>query len=1255
MEITSAQSKALQTLVGNWLAHPEHELEATFGAGGKVDATTFLAIAQRLRAKGYESLPQDDRLSVLTPDKVRLSLQGVGVIQQYCKDDTLEGKPYSAMIKDRSSMESNLDLAEYDIRIKSRREIPLAETDPRVKKILDGWNQQKKAFRLIRRWTFRGKGIRIDMSMVRSTATDATRDYRWVRSFLEHNIFKSPVEYEVEVELLRGEDTASAAGALACLVRGVGEVARAIQKNTLLIRKSVAAKVLESYKALNDGNDRFRGVSPVTLEHVNMVEEIDDAEPNIRTGYNVTDKADGLRALGFCDSTGELFLIDMGMNVYRTALRSVACANSLVDGEWVTRSKDNVAINHFLIFDIYKAAGKVDVAKLPFAKESTAEESRWKQLNAWIEAWKEGVGPAAAATGLTEQTKLQVSLKKFQFAAAGTEIFAACSRILDIPRIYHTDGLILTPNSAPLPEKSGDTFYEQFKWKPAKDNTIDFLATYEKNAEALTIDKIATGIHPDSGETVRFKTLRLYVGAAKDPIYDDPRLTILNDEPIGDASKTKAAYQPIPFNPIDFPDTMANICYREITVDPESGEDFVTTEDSGEPIPDRCIIECRYNAAAAPGWRWVPMRIRHDKTERLQRKQIGRTLNSEKVAMSVWNSIHDPVTEHMIRTGADVAGEEAPAAVAAEEVGKRYYERKEPEESLAVVRGLRDFHNRVIKEDILYKTILEGGKKTLVDVACGKGGDLQRWRRKNAAFVLGVDTAGDNIRSPQDGAYRRYLNTRVQMAKPKRGAGGPKQVPPMVFIIGDSSKHLINGEAGATPQEADMLRAIFGQVAPTGPVPKFVETMTAGILRPGADAVSCMFALHYFFESKETLDGLIENLRTIVKVGGYFGGCCFDGQKVFNLLRSVEKGHSSVGMDGDKPVWTITKEYEAEEIMADETSVGMAIDVEFITIGAKHREYLVSFDYFKSRMEDIGFGLLNAAELKELRLRESSSTFDATFKKTSKADETYPMSDAVKQFSFLNRWFIFKRRGEIGVQPVEKAVEAAAEALAPGAGAAAGAAGAAAAPEDRKYLAGEVLLVYPRASLNDSLRIGDKGAARWLALNAPFPIEDKESGVTYPSVEHYLAGMRLKHAGSRADLAANLFSEGGSIHQKYLGKRKLEKVSDVRDYELLAEESADVVKALKPTALRPYGVKFDEALWASMKDSILMDAIRQRWESDARFHKIVEAARTLNRYILYYTGPGGSNELSGVHQSDGRIVGENKVGKAIMEIANFSV
>jgi DNA polymerase III sliding clamp (beta) subunit (PCNA family) len=143
MDLTSDQFKLATKFVQDWFKDKKLELETTFGAGGVIDSTTFLQIAQRLRNKGFEVIPQDDRLSIITPNHIRLSLLGLGVLQQYCKDDTLEGKPFSAMFKDRAFPDSNLDLKEYDIRFKIRREEELSTSDPRVAALLTNWDKQK--------------------------------------------------------------------------------------------------------------------------------------------------------------------------------------------------------------------------------------------------------------------------------------------------------------------------------------------------------------------------------------------------------------------------------------------------------------------------------------------------------------------------------------------------------------------------------------------------------------------------------------------------------------------------------------------------------------------------------------------------------------------------------------------------------------------------------------------------------------------------------------------------------------------------------------------------------------------------------------------------------------------------------------------------------------------------------------------------------------------------------------------------------
>lgn len=1300
MELYSAESKRLHTLIQEWINRPEQELECTFGVNGTVDSTTFLQIAQRLRMKGYEPMPQDDRLSIITPNHIRMSLQGLGVLQQYCKDDKLQGKPYTAIIKDRTSKDSNIDLEEYDVRIKSRRELPLAQDDPRVREILDNWKMQNKAFRLIRRWTFKGRGIRIDMSMVRSTPRNETGGYRWARSFLDYNIFKTTQHYEVEVELLREDMNEVVDGAIRSLINGVGEVLRAMQKNSILIRNSIKTRVLGEYNELIK-SDRFRGVSPITLDVKNMLplEEglsVQDGVTNIRTGFNVTDKADGLRTMGLCNKTGELYLIDMAMNVYRTGMINKACAGTLVDGEWVTITKEGAPINHYLVFDIYYKNGE-DVSKLSCVDITNIDggNGRYNQMKKWYNEWKEDV--QIIGKGVTDTNRFIIALKNFQFATAGTGIFSACERTLKLDPIYNTDGLILTSNSKPLPSKPGETFYDQFKWKPAIDNTVDFLVNFERDPSLVNLEKVISGIHPVTGETIRYKTMRLFVGSDKDVAYEDPRNTILFDLPIPKDKGGAKRYKPVLFTPAEFPDTMANTCNIIVEMDPETGEEYVITEVTKEPIRDRSIIEMRYDPLQDSGWRWIPIRVRHDKTERLLRGIIARTLNSEKVANSVWNSIHNPITKSMITTGAEEPTEDEVNAllkIRDTDVAKKYYERKASDEDIMLIRGMLDFHNKYIKKNILYDSVLRGGGKKVLDVACGKGGDLQKWRIGNASIVVGVDTAGENITNSTNGAYRRYLDAIVEFGKGR--------VPQMVFIIGNSSLNIVNGEAGATAEERDMMRSIFGKVQPEGPIPKYIETTLAGSLRTGVDVCACMFALHYFFENKDMLDGLIKNINDTVKLDGYFIGCAFDGDKIFNLLRSVSIGHSKTGREGDVPIWTITKQYDKEELLVDEESIGLAIDVEFISIGTTHREYLIPFDYFKKRMSEIGFEILDAVEAGQIGLRNGTNTFDVSYDMALKSGKRYVMPDSVREFSFLNRWFVFKRKQAIGVKETpsedamgvsdvtdnaentttsikpsetrgivttsevmeavtngleeekeieeeelkdeeEKGKETGAKLPTP----------------DRKFTDVEVFRFGPEARQADLLKIKDINAGRWLSLSAPFPIPDPDdSNTVYPTIEHFLAGMKLKMASNKPELAKTLMSSTGKIHQEFLTKRRAEgtpKLESARDFELLLDEVTDVRKKMQKTQLNQYRVIFNDTKWAPIKEKLIMDALEYRWERDDRFHKIVESAREQGKYMLYSTKVGtNASELGGIRDiKTSTIQGGNIIGKFIMTIAGF--
>ena len=255
MELYPAEVDSLKKIIEEWYLHDERELEATFSGKTASETTTFLNVAQRLEAKGFRALPQEDRLNIITPDQVRFTITGMGNIENYCREESLDGIEFEAMIKDRAGAESNVDIKEYNVRVKARREIKLAATDPIVSQILNRWPEQRKAFRILRRWTFMDDagGVRYDLSMVRSSSKDPRGGFNWAKTFKERDITRTQANYELEVELLRPTETpsdpaeaaAEQAKCLKNLIRGVGEVLRGINKHSILIRNSTALKVLE--------------------------------------------------------------------------------------------------------------------------------------------------------------------------------------------------------------------------------------------------------------------------------------------------------------------------------------------------------------------------------------------------------------------------------------------------------------------------------------------------------------------------------------------------------------------------------------------------------------------------------------------------------------------------------------------------------------------------------------------------------------------------------------------------------------------------------------------------------------------------------------------------------------------------------------------------------------------------------------------------------------------------------------------------
>jgi hypothetical protein len=946
------------------------------------------------------------------------------------------------------------------------------ERDAAFREFTSNWENKKKTFRMMKRHVFSSRafpGFEVHLTSVRSS--HATPSGKPISEYTvkESQVLTQPETYEVEIEGVHG------AADLAGFVKGFRGVIRLVlcglQNTQYPLSYFEMFGALDGYSKLVAGapldrrltSARFVGPGSISLEMHNMKptqrvtqrfervvdkngeerdvvreEREDDYSQTILEHYTVTDKADGERRLLYVDGKGKMYLIDSNMGVYYTGLvtKQAAVFNSLADGEYIARGKAGELIHLYAMFDIYFLGG-VDQRAKPFTRTRADPEPadgkpvdntqyRLFQLSQFAGA----LMPQAAVR--TSQV-LEVRMKTFEYGSVDEEksIFDAARNVLEAARDYkyETDGLIFTPARLGVGmEAVGDsvknrkhTWMRSFKWKPPKYNTVDFLVTTQKDARKR--DVVHTVYQPGAAGLKEYKTLILRVGydTARHG-FENPYQMVL-DGNVGGGKRVdrdrESDYKPVPFVPEKYGDAKdpmsahtCNLFVRQTASD--SGK--VMFADDGEAIEDDTIVEFAYDPAREPGWRWKPLRVRFDKTaeRRAGAKNFG---NAYHVANSVWNSIHNPITRRMITTGEDIPD--------ATSISDAYYNR---DSGNSKTRSLRNFHNLYVKSKLMLSVAKARGVHTLMDVAVGKAGDMSKWISANIKFVLGVDVSKDNIENRVDGACARYIRSR--RANPS--------TPDALFLNGDSGLHIRSGDAFPSAQARDIAAALFTEKgrAPDRSLPAGVRPHR-GKLAGGADVVSCQFALHYFFRDRTTLHTFLRNVSEGCRVGGFFIGTCYDGQRVFNMLRDVKPGEGVEETIDGKRIWEVKRMFTADRFEPNSSSVGYAIDVYQETINKVFREYLVNFDYLRRLMRNYGFELLTPTEAKRMGLPNASGLFDELYQamtnqikyeteKYTKSNLETVVREAVnlssspaqQKVSFLNRYFVFKKVNNVNAKAV---------------------------------------------------------------------------------------------------------------------------------------------------------------------------------------------------------------------------------------------
>jgi hypothetical protein len=812
----------------------------------------------------------------------------------------------------------------------------------------------------------------------------------------------------------------------------------------------------ENYEPKRVYTSNFIGPSSVALQRINIVPNNSEIiVPNItdRYSYCVTDKADGERHLLYIDVSGKIYLINTNMNVIFTGAKTEfeQAFNTIIDGELITHNKIGNFINKYAAFDIYYFGG-TDIRHHPFmyvpnvnVLDSKGKKMKYrlnvlqqtiKKINPiHINTNKENSGSIKLSSPITIVSKVfypsYKEIDREEEQLPDYNIFESCKRILNdikngIMYDYEVDGLIFTPTTYGVgsneAKKAGPkkkiTWNYSFKWKPSETseifshsyNTIDFLVKTIKDENNMDIVTpiFESGVNMyESGNMKQFKKLQLCVGynfrdhgylnPCNDLLEDNyPKLKDNENEDTNENEYT--AKQFYPSEPYDLNAGLANIMLK---LDGNNSYQMFTEE--GELFTDDMIVEFKYDKylSKSTSWKWVPLRIRYDKTAdyRLTNRNFGNNYN---VANSTWYSIHNPITEEMISTGLNIPDVEISDDV--------YYNGMIGEK---MTEAMRDFHNLYVKKKLILAVSRRGGN--LIDFACGKGGDFPKWNAAKLSFVLGIDISKDNIENKINGACARYLNFKRT----------DKNTPYALFVNGNSSLNIRSGTNMNTDKDNKIINAVFKNDVKADNLEPAIERQY-GVGYQGFNVSSCQFAIHYMFENKTTFYNFMRNVAECTAENGYFIATTYDGRQVFNMLRRLKMGQQVERYIGDKKIWSIQKNYDNTTFEDNETSLGYQINVYQDSINKIIPEYLVNDEFLIRTMEKYGFSLITKDDCRRLKIKYPTASFRSLYNEFMIENEdklrrgmnkevekdygkSYMMTDEEKDISFLNTYFIFKK------------------------------------------------------------------------------------------------------------------------------------------------------------------------------------------------------------------------------------------------------
>ena len=170
----------------------------------------------------------------------------------------------------------------------------------------------------------------------------------------------------------------------------------------------------------------------------------------------------------------------------------------------------------------------------------------------------------------------------------------------------------------------------------------------------------------------------------------------------------------------------------------------------------------------------------------------------------------------------------------------------------------------------------------------------------------------------------------------------------------------------------------------------------------------------------------------------------------------------------------------------------------------------------------------------------------------------------------------------------------------------------------------EVVKFYSKSAQTGLVLADEENWRRYLSNFTLSPVE--YGGIMFPSVEHAFAHCKYELADELADASRPDFSCNASRNQLVGG---------------------DLKRAHGRKGMKKNGFKLDVKHWNEVRVSRLQEILNSRFESDARFRRILRAAFRGNYYLLHVERSGPKSFWGGSVKS-GAVLGQNQLGKMLM-------